>query len=102
MIDRRLSAGVIPAVGIAISNKGKELRDEFAPAIAAAKAEVAEQLQKQVADAVRDFTTGALAPLRAELDEVKGRLAGAEARLAVHVEPRAQPLALPGRWMGNA
>ena len=98
-IDRRLEAIYIPAIGAALGKKGKELRDEFEPAIAAVKAEMAEQLQEQVASAVRDFTTGALAPIRAELEDTKARLAAAEARLAAFTaDPRMAPLALPGRW----
>jgi len=102
-IDRRVEDVYIPAIGEALGRKGNELRDEFEPAIAAAKAEVAEQLQEQVATAVRDFTTGALAPLRAGLEDLRVRMAEAETKLAEAglVEQRA-PLALPGRWMGHA
>jgi hypothetical protein len=79
-----------------------DLRQETAGAIDFAKAEVAEQLQEQIADAVRVFVAEAVAPVRAELDEVKGRLADAEAKLAAATgERRAAPLAL-GPWGGSA
>jgi hypothetical protein len=105
-VDDRIKkelAPVIEAVGIHVRKKIDALRDEFAAAIPDGKAEIAEQLQDQVASVVRDFTTGALAPLRAELDEVKGRLAEAEAKLTAATSERVAPLALPPRdWIGNA
>lgn len=102
-IDRRFEDIYLPGIAKALGMKGNELRDEFEPAIAAVKAEVAEQLQEQVAIAVRDFTTGALAPLRAELEDFKARLAASEAKLAAATGERSMaPLALPGRWMGHA
>ena len=117
MIDQRLSTGVIPAVGIALAKKAKELRDEMAALadgigsvtseatrrIMALEAEVAERLQEQVADAVRDYSIGASAPLRAEIEELRARLATAEARLAAATGERTAPLALPGPgWVGRA
>jgi hypothetical protein len=111
LIDAKLRAFVksgtfvdfVEAVGEALGVVRKAMRAETATAIEAALAAAAEQQQQQIADAVRDFVIGALAPQRAELELLKERLAATEARLAAATGERgAATPALPSRWAGTA
>jgi hypothetical protein len=100
MIDQRLSAGVIPAVGIAIAKKAKELRDEMAA--------LAEEAGAAAGDAdCRIMALEAeLADVRTAFAEVRNRLTAYEGRLArvtADGESKAAPLALPPPgWIGTA